>query len=100
MSTERIAQLEQALMAVIAAAGKLGIGSDKLCAEAIGGLMSERYWGWAHAQHAQGAADEIDNALNLLVGRRALDLRPPEMEQPLESVVGATQAASTDRLVR
>jgi len=87
-------------MAVIAAAGKMGVGSDKLCAEAIGGLMSERYWGWAHAHHAQGAADEIDNALNLLVGRRALDLRPPAVEQTLDPVVSATQAAPTDRLLR
>lgn len=71
MSTERIQPLEQALLAVIAAAGKMGISCDELCAQAVGGLVSEQYWAWADAQHAERAADEIDNALAILVGRYA-----------------------------
>ncbi len=78
MTTERISQLEQALMAVIAAAGKMGINSDELCAQAVGGLMSDHYWCWADARYAQGAADEIDNALHTLVGRQAVGLALPE----------------------
>ncbi|UZE21979.1 hypothetical protein LOY67_18205 [Pseudomonas sp. B21-056] len=67
-------------MAVIAAAGKMGVGSDELCAQAVGGLMSGRYWNWANAQYAQGAADEIDNALNILVGRPMARVKLPEAE--------------------
>lgn len=66
-------------MAVIAAAAKMGVSSDELCAQAVGGLMSERYWSWANAQYAQGAADEIDNALSVLVGRQVVELTPPEL---------------------
>ncbi|MBT2339089.1 MULTISPECIES: hypothetical protein [Pseudomonas] len=58
----------------------MGISSDELCAQAVGGLLSERYWTWANAHYAQGAADEIDNALNLLVGRPTLGLTPPSIE--------------------
>lgn len=71
MSTERIQPLEQALLAVIAAAGKMGISCDELCAQAVGGLVSEQYWTWADARHAERAADEIDNALSFLVGKPA-----------------------------
>ncbi|MBC3374448.1 hypothetical protein HU762_10915 [Pseudomonas sp. SWRI92] len=84
--------MEQALLAVIAAAGKMGISCDELCAQAVGGLVSERYWSWADAQHAQGAADEIDNAWTILVGRqttihgaRALESGP---DAELESAAG------------
>ncbi len=61
-------------MAVIAAAGKMGVSSDELCAQAVGGLMSDRYWGWANAQYAQGAADEIENALSVLINRHLPEL--------------------------
>ncbi|MBD9461835.1 hypothetical protein [Pseudomonas sp. Pdm06] len=64
-------------MAVIAAAGKMGISRDELCAQAVGGLISDPYWSWADVRYAQGAADEIDNALNLLVGRPAQELALP-----------------------
>ncbi|QOD67352.1 MULTISPECIES: hypothetical protein [Pseudomonas] len=64
-------------MAVIAAAGKRGINSDELCAHAVGGLISDPYWSWADTRYAQGAADEIDNALHKLVGRPAQELTPP-----------------------
>ncbi|SCW43031.1 hypothetical protein SAMN03159443_00320 [Pseudomonas sp. NFACC15-1] len=64
-------------MAVIAAAGKMGISSDELCAQAVGGLISDPYWSWADVRYAQGAADEIDNALNRLVGRPAQELTLP-----------------------
>lgn len=74
-------------MAVIAAAGKIGISSDELCAQAVGGLMSDHYWCWADARYAQGAADEIDNALNALVGRQVagLALSEPGIDPVLES---------------
>ncbi|WLG97612.1 hypothetical protein [Pseudomonas sp. FP198] len=91
MSTERISQLEQALLAVIAAAGKMGVSCDELCAQAVGGLVSERYWGWADAQHAQGAADEIDNALAVLVGRQTATPGNPVQSGPdaaFESAAG------------
>ena len=77
VTTERISQLEQALMAVIAAAGKMGVSSDELCAHAVGGLISDPYWSWADARYAQGATDEIDYALNKLVGRPAQALTLP-----------------------
>jgi hypothetical protein len=70
--------LEQALLAVIAAAGKMGISSDELCTQAVGGLMANHYWCWADARYAQGAADEIDHALTVLVGRRPVELTLPE----------------------
>lgn len=66
-------------MAMIAAAGKVGVSSDELCAQAVGGLMSEHYWGWVDARYAQGAADEIDNALNLLTRRPTVEPSPPEL---------------------
>ncbi|WP_434557791.1 hypothetical protein [Pseudomonas sp. Z4-20] len=72
--------MEQALLAVIAAAGKMGISCDELCAQAVGGLVSERYWSWADAQHAQGAADEIDNAWATLVGRQTATHGARELE--------------------
>jgi len=67
-------------MAVIAAAGKMGICSDELCAQAVGGLMSNHYWSWANAEHAQGAADEIDNALNNLVRPLMAQVKAPNAE--------------------
>ncbi|MCJ8205810.1 hypothetical protein [Pseudomonas sp. RGM2987] len=76
-------------MAVIAAAGKMGVSSDELCAQAVGGLMAERYWTWANAHYAQGAADEIDNALSRLVGRQAIGLTVPAMEIPSDAVIAA-----------
>lgn len=74
-------------MAVIAAAGKMGVSSDELCAQAVGGLISDPYWSWADARYAQGAADEIDNALNTLVGKPAqgLTLPVPGSDPTLES---------------
>ncbi|WP_434610621.1 hypothetical protein J3P80_15935 [Pseudomonas sp. D2-30] len=62
--------MEQALLAVIAAAGKMGISCDELCAQAVGGLVSEQHWTWADAQHAERAADEIDNAMAILIDRQ------------------------------
>lgn len=67
--SERIFQLEQALLAVIAAAAQRGLSSDELCTQAVGGLMTDRYWHWANADYIEGAADEIDNALSLLCTR-------------------------------
>ena len=67
--SERILQLEQALLAVIAAAAQQGLSSDELCARAVGGLMSNG-WHWANAAHKEGATDEIENALSLLCSRR------------------------------
>ncbi|MCP2071510.1 UNVERIFIED_ORG: hypothetical protein J2Y77_000946 [Pseudomonas lini] len=74
-------------MAVIAAAGKVGISSDELCAQAVGGLMSDPYWCWVDARCAQGAADEIDNALNSLVGRQTVPLTPPPLEIASDGVI-------------
>jgi hypothetical protein len=70
-------------MAVIAAAGKMGISSDELCAQAVGGLMADHYWSWADARYANGAADEIDNALSVLVGRQ---MARPMLSEPIDPV--------------
>ena len=78
MSVEKHRHLEQALLAVIAAAGQRGLNVDELCARAVGGLMSERYWPWAEAGSKYGAADEIDKALEVLLHRRSA----PEPETP------------------
>lgn len=70
MSFDRTQQLEQALLAMIAAATKMGVSGDALCAEAVGGLMSDRNWLWSVSEHKHGAADEIEEALTkyLLAG--------------------------------
>ena len=70
-------------MAVIAAAGKMGISSDELCAQAVGGLMAEHYWGWADARYANGAADEIDDALSVLLGRQTAGATRREPVDPV-----------------
>lgn len=88
MSTERIQPLEQALLAVIAAAGKMGISCDELCAQAVGGLLSEHYWSWVDARHVQGAADEIDNALATLMGRHTVTPIQSGSDTTFESTVG------------
>lgn len=69
MSSDRTQQLEQALLAVIAAATKMGVSCDALCAEAVGGLMADRYWQWSLTEHKSGAADEIEEALTKLLMR-------------------------------
>lgn len=66
MFADRTQQLEQALLAVIASATRMGVSCDALCAEAVGGLMAEGYWKWVDPQHKDGAADEIERALSLL----------------------------------
>lgn len=67
MSSDRTQQLEQALLAVIGAATKMGVSCDALCAEAVGGLMADRSWQWSFAEHKHGAADEIEEALTKLL---------------------------------
>ncbi|VVM42115.1 hypothetical protein PS645_00301 [Pseudomonas fluorescens] len=67
MSPDRTQQLEQALLAVIASATKMGVSCDALCAEAVGGLMTDRYWRWSLTEHKDGAADEIEGALTKLL---------------------------------
>lgn len=76
MSSDRTQQLEQALIAVIASASKMGISCDALCAEAVGGLMADRYRQWALTEHKHGAADEIEQALSKLLMRGATTSSP------------------------
>lgn len=80
MSSQREQHLEQALLAVLAAIGQQGCSVTEVGAQAVGGLMSDRYWQWANPVYKHGAADEIDEALvqlfnkltsNLIVGDRA-----------------------------
>lgn len=66
MLPDRTQQLEQALLAVIASATRMGVSCDALCAEAVGGLMADQHWKWADPQHRHGAANEIDSAITLL----------------------------------
>jgi len=77
-------------MAVIAAAGKMGLSSEELCAQAVGGLMSDRYWIWTNAHYAQGAADEIDNALSKLVAGNAVQSISPLIDGASDLVITPT----------
>lgn len=69
MSQERELQLEQALLAVLAALGQRGGSIEDACAMAVGGLMSDGYWQWVDPRYRDGAADEIDKAITRLCGR-------------------------------
>jgi hypothetical protein len=51
---DRTQLLEQALLAVIASATRMGVSCDALCAEAVGGLMADQHWKWADPQYRQG----------------------------------------------
>lgn len=70
MCSERVRHLEQALRAIIAAVGQRGLSVNDICAQAIGGLMTDRYRGWVNPDHKHGAADEIDKALVLLLSKK------------------------------
>lgn len=83
MSSDRTQQLEQALLAVIASASKMGISCDALCAEAVGGLMADRYWAWSLTEHKQGAADEIEEALTKLLMRAFTKSTPVSLTSPM-----------------
>ena len=76
MSLDRTQRLEQALLAVIASATKMGVSCDALCAEAVGGLMTDRYWHWSLTEHKHGAADEIEGALTKMLMREVFHSRP------------------------
>jgi hypothetical protein len=76
VSSDRTQQLEQALLAVIAAATKMGVSCDALCAEAVGGLMADHYWQWSLTEHKHGAADEIEAALTKLLMKRVTESSP------------------------
>lgn len=79
MSSDRTKQLEQALLAVIASATKIGVRCDVLCAEAVGGLMADHYWQWSLTEHKHGAADEIEEALTKLLMKGATESSPAQM---------------------
>lgn len=76
MPSDRTQQLEQALLAVIAAATKMGVSCDALCAEAVGGLMADRDWQWSLTEHKHGAADQIEEALAKLLMRGVTNSSP------------------------
>ena len=83
MSSDRTQQLEQALLAVIAAATKIGLSCDALCAEAVGGLMADRYWKWSLTEHKHGAADEIEEALTKLLMMGVTKSNPACLGSPI-----------------
>ncbi|PWE41101.1 hypothetical protein C9I49_22130 [Pseudomonas prosekii] len=83
MYSGRTLQLEQALLAVIASASKMGISCDALCAEAVGGLMADRYWQWSLIEHKHGAADEIEEALTKLLMRTVAKSPPVYLASPM-----------------
>lgn len=83
MSSDRTQQLEQALLAVIASATKMGVSCDALCAEAVGGLMADRYWQWSLIEHKHGAADEIEEALTKLLVRGTIESSPVYLAAPI-----------------
>lgn len=53
--------------------------------------MSDRYWVWANAHYAQGAADEIDHALSKLVGGQAAQIIPPLIDGTSDVLITPTQ---------
>ena len=77
MSRQRALHLEQALLAVLAVLAAVvqhGCPND-ICAQAAGLLMSERKSHWADSEYKNGAADEIELALILLIKKlRFLDV--------------------------
>ncbi|KOX99916.1 hypothetical protein AM274_24140 [Pseudomonas nunensis] len=83
MSSDRTQQLEQALLAVIASATKMGVSCDALCAEAVGGLMADRYWQWSLTEHKHGAADEIEEASTKLLMRGTIESIPVYLAAPI-----------------
>lgn len=83
MSSDRTQQLEQALLAVIAAATKMGVNCDALCAEAVGGLKADGYWQWSLTEHKNGAADEIEEALTKLLMRGVIRSSPTYLASPI-----------------
>jgi len=54
----------------------MGVSCEALCAEAVGGLMADRYWQWSLTEHKHGAADEIEEALTKLLMRAATKSTP------------------------
>jgi len=66
MSAERMFHLEQALLAVIAAAEQQGIAISSLRKQAIGGLIANTDWHWATAEYMSGAIDEVERAVKVL----------------------------------
>lgn len=54
----------------------MGVSCDALCAEAVGGLMADRYWQWSLAELKHGAVDEIDESLAKLLMRAATKSTP------------------------
>lgn len=66
MSAERVVHLEQALVAILAAAEQKGLDADELRRQAIGGLMGNVSWRWVTAEYVPGAIDEIESAVRML----------------------------------
>jgi hypothetical protein len=62
----------------------MGVSCDALCAEAVGGLMTDRHWHWSLPEHKHGAADEIEEALTklLLMGRNHFQPNLPDITHP------------------
>lgn len=66
MSVDRVFHLEQALLAVIAAAEKQGIAISSLRKQTIGGLIANTEWRWVTAEYVPGAIDEVESAVRVL----------------------------------
>ncbi|NIF28385.1 hypothetical protein F3J44_18620 [Pantoea sp. Tr-811] len=66
MSTDQISHLEQALVAVLAAAEQSGLEIDDLRRIAIGGLMGSASWRWVCSDAVPGAIDEIERATRII----------------------------------
>jgi hypothetical protein len=66
MSSERVVHLEQALVAMPAAAEQLGFDSSHLCRTAIGGLIANTDCRWVIGWHVPNPVDEIKSAVRVL----------------------------------
>lgn len=61
----------------------MGVSCDALCAEAVGGLMADRYWQWSLTEHKRGAADEIEEVLTKVLMRRVTHSSPAYLASPI-----------------
>jgi hypothetical protein len=62
MSAAREIQLQQALIALIAAANRQGLNVDYLCNQAIGGLVGQVDYRWVTSDDVPRAIAEIETA--------------------------------------
>lgn len=66
MDTQQVVHLEQALVAVLAAAEQAGLDADAVRQLATGGLIGNTSWKWVSSNAVPGAVEEIERAVRVL----------------------------------